>query len=86
MTKNLVIFCFSGDYEVCDPSLTDDLVQHLSNVFSNATRSYSFIYLANVDNNGHFSIGGWCGTQYSDALATVDLQVRKRFEIRNNNV
>ena len=67
---------FSGSYEFCDQNVTDSLVDYLPSVFSDAPKSYSFIYLGNVDDTGHFSLGGWCGSQYSDAVAAADLQVR----------
>ena len=51
-------------------------MEYLPSVFSDAPKSYSFIYLGNVDDTGHFSLGGWCGSQYSDAVAAADLQVR----------
>ena len=31
--------------------------------------------MINVDETGHFSSEGWCGTQYSDAVTAMDLQV-----------
>ena len=70
---------FGEDNTICDPEIADNAVFYLEDIFSrsNVTKSYTFVVLANVDTTGHGN--GWCDTEYNDAVATMDSQVRKDF-------
>ena len=67
---------FSEDNTICDPEITDNVVFYLEDIFSRS-KSYTFVVLANVDTTGHGN--GWCDTEYNDAVATMDSQVRTDF-------
>ena len=71
---------FSEDNSICDPEITDNAVFYLEDILSrsNVTKSYTFVVLANVDTTGHGN--GWCDTEYNDAVATMDSQVRTDFK------
>lgn len=66
-------------YDLTDPVLVRRATAYLQSALSSAERTYTFLFLGNVDESGHkFS---WCGSKYNEAVATVDRQIGKLLDV-----
>ena len=57
----------------CDQEIADDTVEYLREVLTSTYKSYTFMYLGDVDDTGHFN--RWCESAYMTAVDNSDAQV-----------
>ena len=79
-------YCDPGgaDMSACDRRIITNAISHLKKMFQNPKqRSYSFIYLGNLDEIGHGH--GWCKSRYEQELSMIDKYVGEIIDLVENN-
>ena len=63
-----------------DPYVVGNATEYLKNILVSSESSYTFIYLLDVDNTGHWQ-SGWCSDGWLEAVRTADLHVGQLLDI-----